>query len=79
MEFIPILVNIAVGLMTILVPILVTVIRGIVKDQKDLENKMHTCQSAMPILYVLKEDYKSDMAEVKSMLGEIYTILRERK
>jgi hypothetical protein len=33
----------------------------------------------MPILYVLKEDYKSDMAEVKSMLGEIYTILRERK
>jgi predicted PurR-regulated permease PerM len=79
MEFLTILVNIAVGLMTILVPILVSVIRNIIKDQRAFEEKVNTCQTMMPKEYVLKSDYKSDMSEIKSMLGEIYTILRERK
>jgi predicted PurR-regulated permease PerM len=79
MEFLTILVNIAVGLMTILVPILVSVIRNIIKDQRAFEEKVNTCQTMMPKEYVLKSDYKSDMSEIKTMLGEIYTILRERK
>lgn len=79
MEFLTILVNIAVGLMTILVPILVSVIRNIIKDQRSFEERVNTCQVMMPKEYVLKSDYKTDMAEIKTMLGEIYTILRERK
>ena len=79
MDFINILVNISVGLMTILVPILVSAIRNIIKDQRAFEEKVNTCQTMMPKEYVLKADYKSDMAEIKTMLSEIYTIIRERR
>ena len=77
MDFINILVNISVGLMTILVPILVSVIRNIIKDQRAFEEKVNTCQTMMPKEYVLKADYKSDMAEVKTTLKDIYKIVRE--
>lgn len=32
----------------------------------------------MPSNYVLKQDYKSDIAEIKGMLAEIYKELRTR-
>jgi hypothetical protein len=33
----------------------------------------------MPLNYILKEDYKTDMAEIKKMLSDIYRIIREKK
>lgn len=48
------------------------------KDVKELEHNMMTCQSQMPKEYVLKEDYKAEIGEIKKMLGNIYNILRER-
>ena len=44
-----------------------------------LEQNINNCQTNMPINYVLKEDYKTDMAEIKKMLGDIYRIIREKK
>jgi len=44
-----------------------------------LEHNITNCQTNMPINYVLKEDYKTDMAEIKKMLGDIYRIIREKK
>jgi len=44
-----------------------------------LEQNMSNCQNNMPLNYVLKEDYKADMAEIKKMLGDIYKIIREKK
>ena len=84
------LVNVVVGLLTIFVPVIFSmmmrmfarndkVISDIVEDQKNIVDSMNQCQSSMPKEYVLKSDYKSDMAEVKTMLSEIYTILREGK
>jgi hypothetical protein len=85
-----ILINVVVGLLTIFVPVIFSmmmrmfarndkIISDIVEEQKHIVESMNNCQTAMPKEYVLKSDYKSDMAEVKSMLGEIYTILREGK
>jgi hypothetical protein len=44
-----------------------------------LEHNITNCQTNMPINYVLKEDYKTDMAEIKKMLSDIYRIIREKK
>jgi glucose uptake protein GlcU len=44
-----------------------------------LEQNMSNCQNNMPLNYVLKEDYKADMIEIKKMLGDIYKIIREKK
>jgi hypothetical protein len=44
-----------------------------------LEHNITNCQTSMPINYVLKEDYKTDMAEIKKMLSDIYRIIREKK
>ena len=44
-----------------------------------LEQNMSNCQNNMPLNYVLKEDYKADMVEIKKMLGDIYRIIREKK
>ena len=84
------LINVVVGLLTIFVPAIFgmmmkmfarndKIISDIVEEQRAIVDSMNKCQSSMPKEYVLKADYKSDMAEVKTMLGEIYTILRERK
>jgi len=37
------------------------------------------CQTGMPKEYVLKDDYKDDIKEIKGMLDQIFTILREKK
>ena len=44
-----------------------------------LEHNITNCQTNMPINYVLKEDYKTDMVEIKKMLSDIYRIIREKK
>ena len=44
-----------------------------------LEHNITNCQTSMPINYVLKEDYKTDMVEIKKMLSDIYRIIREKK
>ena len=54
------------------------VVKNIMADIKELEHNMTTCQSQMPKEYVLKDDYKSEMREIKKMLGNIYNILREQ-
>jgi len=44
------------------------VVKSIMKDIKDLERTMTNCQSNMPINYVLKTDYKTEMSELKVMI-----------
>lgn len=46
-------------------------------DVRDLENKIINCQTALPEKYVLKEDYKHDITEIKQTLKDIFEILRE--
>ena len=44
-----------------------------------LEHNITNCQTNMPINYVLKEDYKTDMSEIKKMLSDIYGIIRKER
>lgn len=66
-----------------LVGILVTVMGGLIKsiitDIKELEKQINTCQGNLPLTYVLKDDYKEDIAEIKHMLSDMYGIIRKIK
>ena len=44
-----------------------------------LEHNITNCQTNMPINYVLKSDYKTDMVEIKKMLSDIYGIIRKER
>jgi len=48
-------------------------------DLKELEKGMFHCQSKLPMVYVLKEDYKHDIDEIKKMMGKIYDRLEDKK
>lgn len=41
-------------------------------------NKLDDDVRAMPLNYVTKDDYKSDISEIKGMLAEIYRELRNK-
>ncbi len=44
---------------------------------KELEANINNCQSNLPLNYVLKDDYKEDIAEIKTMLSDMYGIIRK--
>ena len=44
-----------------------------------LEQNITNCQTNMPLNYVLKDDYKADMSEIKKMLSDIYGIIRKER
>ena len=44
-----------------------------------LEQNITNCQTNMPLNYVLKSDYKTDMVEIKKMLSDIYGIIRKER
>jgi hypothetical protein len=46
-------------------------------DIKQLEQNMTSCQAELPRVYVLKEDYKDEIAEIKAIMSDIYSIVRE--
>ena len=49
------------------------------KDVKELENNMNACQTSLPEKYVMKSDYKDDIKEIKSMLGDLYDLTRNKQ
>jgi len=46
-------------------------------DIKELEHNMTSCQAELPKDYVLKADYKDEIAEIKTIMSDIYGIVRE--
>ena len=71
--------DIFLGLVTLVVIMLGWFLNRLADTVDALEQNMSNCQNNMPLNYVLKEDYKADMAEIKKMLGDIYKIIREKK
>lgn len=76
-----ILTNVVIGLLTIFVPVIFgmmmkmfarndKIISDIVEEQKHIVESMNNCQTAMPKEYVLKADYRNDMVEIKTLLGD---------
>lgn len=54
-------------------------IKRLANEIDQLEKKVTDCQIDLPVKYVSKEDYRRDMGEIKSMLKEIYGILRDER
>ena len=71
--------DIFLGLVTLVVLMLGWFLNRLADTVDALEQNITNCQTNMPINYVLKTDYKTDMAEIKKMLGDIYRIIREKK
>jgi glucose uptake protein GlcU len=71
--------DIFLGLVTLVVIMLGWFLNRLADTVDSLEQNMSNCQNNMPLNYVLKEDYKADMTEIKKMLGDIYKIIREKK
>lgn len=69
--------DIILGLVSIVVGMLGYFFTRLVSDLRDLEEKMNTCQADMPTKYVMKADYRHDIDEIKTMLSEIFTFMRE--
>ena len=71
--------DIFLGLVSLVVIMLGWFLNRLADTVDALEQNMSNCQNNMPLNYVLKEDYKADMVEIKKMLGDIYKIIREKK
>jgi glucose uptake protein GlcU len=71
--------DIFLGLVSLVVIMLGWFLNRLADTVDSLEQNMSNCQNNMPLNYVLKEDYKADMTEIKKMLGDIYKIIREKK
>ena len=50
------------------------IIKQTIADVKEIEHQL----SRLPKEYVFKDDYKTEIAEIKKMLGNIYDVLREK-
>jgi len=48
-------------------------------DMKSLEKQITACQTDLPKQYVMKDEYRADVDEIKSTLKDIFKILREHE
>jgi len=71
--------DIFLGLVTLVVVMLGWFLNRLADTVDKLEQNMSNCQNNMPLNYVLKSDYKADMAEIKQMLSDIYGIIRKER
>ena len=70
--------DIFLGLVSLVVIMLGWFLNRLADTVDALEHNITNCQNNMPLNYVLKEDYKIEMREIKKMLGNIYDIIREK-
>lgn len=52
-----------------------SILGWICRSLYDAVEKLKDDVAELPKIYILKDDYKSDIAEIKGMLGQIYTKL----
>ena len=71
--------DIFLGLVTLVVLMLGWFLNRLADTVDSLEQNITNCQTNMPLNYILKEDYKTDMAEIKKMLSDIYGIIRKER
>ncbi len=70
--------DIFLGLVTLVVLMLGWFLNRLADTVDKLEQNINNCQKNLPINYVLKDDYKEDIAEIKSMLSDMYGIIRKQ-
>jgi hypothetical protein len=71
--------DVAIGLLSIVMVMLGWFFTRLQSTMDRLEHNITNCQTNMPKEYVLKSDYKDDIKEVKSMLGDLFTLVRDKQ
>ena len=71
--------DIFLGLVTLVVLMLGWFLNRLADTVDKLEQNINNCQKNLPINYVLKDDYKEDIAEIKAMLSDMYGIIRKER
>ena len=71
--------DIFLGLVTLVVIMLGWFLNRLADTVDKLEQNINNCQKNLPINYVLKDDYKEDIAEIKAMLSDMYGIIRKER
>jgi len=71
--------DIFLGLVTLVVVMLGWFLNRLADTVDKLEQNINNCQKNLPINYVLKDDYKEDIAEIKAMLSDMYGIIRKER
>ena len=69
--------DIVLGLLSIIVLMLGWFFSNLATAVKNIEDNLGKCQQNLPLTYVLKDDYKEDIAEIKHMLSDMYGIIRK--
>lgn len=69
--------DIILGLVSIIVFMLGWFFNNLADTVRKLEDHLGACQQNLPLNYVLKDDYKEDIAEIKAMLSDMYGIIRK--
>ena len=64
--------DVVLALVSIISTGLMAVMKSITKDVKELEDRMTSCQTSLPKDFVMKDDYKDDIKEIKTMLGKLF-------
>lgn len=64
-------------LVSVVVGMLAYFFQRLTGDIKELEDKMNFCQANLPTKYIMKEDYKDDINEIKGSLRDIFGVLRK--
>lgn len=59
-------------LLGIVVTLIGYFLKSLAGDIKELERNINSCQSNLPLKYVLREDYHRDIDEIKETLSKIY-------
>jgi len=70
--------DIILGLLTVVVLMLGWFLNRLADTVDKLEENLTNCQSNMPLNYVLKDDYKADISEIKALLSDMYGIIRKQ-
>lgn len=70
--------DIILGLLTVVVVMLGWFLNRLADTVDKLEENLTNCQGTMPLNYVLKDDYKADIAEIKVLLSDMYGIIRKQ-
>ena len=71
--------NFILMLVSLVVGMLGYFLTRLASDIKELEKNINQCQSTLPKEYVLRDDYHRDIDEIKTMLSDMYGIIRKIK
>jgi Na+-translocating ferredoxin:NAD+ oxidoreductase RnfG subunit len=71
--------DVVLALVSIISTGLIALLKSTNQTVKDIEDRVTTCQINLHKEFVHREEYSHQIDKIEKMLGEIYTILRDKE